>query len=120
MLNTNHYYGDIVRKLFLAGAALMLVALPFFQSLIPFSLSVSIFAALVIVLCAGLIAPTQKWITALNMLVAAGAIGIFEYYAATAYIATHIAFFTVTQILAIIFLAAFYYSVKTVRGTFLD
>ena len=72
MINTSHYYGDIVRRLFLGAAALMLITLPFLQSFIPFPVFVSSFAALALTLCAGLIAPGRTWIVFLDLLVAGG------------------------------------------------
>jgi hypothetical protein len=55
MLSTTHYYGDLVRKLFLAGGLLMLISLPFFQFFVPVSMFVAIIAILVIILGAALI-----------------------------------------------------------------
>ena len=116
MINTSHYYGDIVRRLFLGAAALMLITLPFLQSFIPFPIFVSSFAALVITLCAGLIAPGRAWIVFLNLLVAGGGVLVFEYYAVTSYFGGTTTFFLTNQTLALLFFIAFYYAVKTARG----
>ena len=117
-MNLEHYHGDIVRKLFIAGGVIMIAALPFFYQYIPFSLSYSLLALIIIAFFAGIIAPTEKWIIALNAAVAAVAVFIFEYYAVNGYIEAHYFFSFGNQVLAVIFFVAFYYGVKTVRGAF--
>ncbi len=113
-----HYYGDTIRKLFIAAAVLMLISLPFFQNLIPFPVFASLLGVLVIVLGAGFIAPKNRWLVVINLIISATAMLTFEYYAISAYLESHIGFFVANQILAIIFLAASYYGAKTVRGIF--
>lgn len=46
-----HYYGDVVRTLFLMGGVVILLSLPFYSDLIPFSTSMS--AVLVVLLAFG-------------------------------------------------------------------
>ena len=117
-MNTNHYHGDTIRKLFLTGGGMMLIALPFFQSFVPYPVFVSIFAALTVAFFAGVMTPHQnKWVMPLNVLVAAAAVIVFEYYAVQAYLEGRVPFFAVNQILALVFFAAFYYATKTLRGT---
>jgi len=114
----NHYYGDIVRKLFIGGGILMIVLLPFFYDLIPYATIVSVIAILVIGFFAGAVAPMQKWSIITNMAVSAIAFLIFEYQAVNAYVGQHIAFSLANQVLAATFFAAFYYGVKSTRGSF--
>ncbi len=114
--NREHYYGDIVRKLFIAGGVLMLAALPFFHEYVPYPLMASIVAILVIGFFAGIVAPAQKWPIILNAVIAAIAFTVFEYYAVTAYMQLEYWFSTVNQVLAVIFFAGFYYGVKSARG----
>ena len=116
MHTMTHYYGDVVRKLFIAAGVLMLLSLPFFQLLIPVPAFFSILAVLVLVLCAGLIAPSEKWTMILDMVMAGASLIVFEYYAVVSYRASSISFFIGNEVLAVIFLIAFYYAVKTVRG----
>ncbi len=111
-----HYYGDIVRRLFLAGGIIMLAALPFFRDYIPYPLMASIAAILIIGFFAGVIAPAQKWPIVLNAIISAIAFAVFEYHAVTAYIEAKYWFSTVNQVLAAIFFAAFYYGIKSSRG----
>lgn len=117
-----HYYGDAVRKLFLGGAVLMLVTLPFFWNLISVPITASITIILLIGVAAGLMNPKILWVAILNTVIAAGAFVAFEYYAVDTYIkysSTHWLFW-IDQLLALDFLVAVYFGVKTVRGWMLE
>jgi hypothetical protein len=120
MVLFGNYYGGIVRKLFLGAAVLMLASLPFFQSLIPFPAWISILGVVILILGAGFLSRSEKWFIVADSVIAGLAVIIFEYYATNAYRSGLIAFFMANQILAIIFLVAFYYSLKTIRGLFMD
>src|SRR3989344_614495 len=117
-MSFTHYYGDIVRKLFLVGGATMLVILPFLRFFIPFPIFVSILAILVVGFFAGVIVPTQRWAIIMNACVGAFAFVAFEYYAVDAYGKGNEVFFLANQFLAIDFFVAFYFAIKTVRGSF--
>lgn len=78
----------------------------------------SIIGILVIGFFAGAIAPQQRWSIMLNMIGAGAGFLIFEDQAVTNYVAGHVWFSISNQILAGIFFAAFYYGVKSTRGTF--
>ncbi len=67
-----HYYGDGVRKLFIAGAVVMLVTLPSLQSLISLPVMVSLFVILIIGIAAGLTNPRHVWAAFLNAIIAGG------------------------------------------------
>ncbi|MCL4419088.1 hypothetical protein M1146_03215 [Patescibacteria group bacterium] len=121
---TEHYYGDIIRALFLIGAVVMLIMLPFSASMLPFPASFSILIILVLGFLAGFTNPAQEWINFLNVIASgAGAIA-FEYAAATVnFSSAHplvFIFFVINQTLAVVFFLALYYSIKTLRGIWLD
>ncbi len=121
---TEHYYGDIIRALFIIGAVVMLIMLPFSSSMLPIPVSISILIILVLVFLAGFTNPTQEFINYLNVLAsAAGAIS-FEYAAASVNFSSArpltFVFFIINQVLAIVFFLALYYSVKTLRGIWVD
>lgn len=117
-MKRNHYYGDLVRKLFLTGAILMLLTLPFMSTYIEVPIYISILAAITIGVVAGITNPAQKWAGILNFGIALTASFIFEYQAIMGY--THYSYlhrtFLINQILAVIFLVALYFATKTVRG----
>lgn len=117
-----HYYGDIVRKLFLAAGVLMLATLAVFSSLITISLGWSLAAIIALALLSGLESPKHKMVVAINAVASAIGCGFFQYTAVNYYLSASTsmnvdwAFFTVNQILALIFFIALYYSSKTVRA----
>lgn len=55
-----HYYGDIVRKLFFAGAIVMLLSIPLKQDILPFNFFAVVIAALVLTLLTGFTNPRQR------------------------------------------------------------
>jgi hypothetical protein len=111
-----HYYGDVVRRLFLLSALLMTITLPFFAAEIPGPFELSIFVIPLLVLAAGLTSPSQTWSHFLNTFLAVAGSIVFEYYAVLSYQASDQKYFAVNQILTVLFLFATYFSVKTVRG----
>lgn len=113
-----HYYGDLVRKLFIAAAIVMLIFLPFYNDRIPFSYSVSIFVIVFLGIIAGVTNPLQKWVIVLNTIISAGGVAVFEYMAINDYELLSL-FFWINQTLALIFLVALYFSTKTFRGMIL-
>lgn len=115
---TRHYYGDVVRFLFIVAAIIMLVTLPFLNRNLPIPLFGSILAILAFGTFAGFTNPVQKNTAIINACVSIVALIIFEYYAAQTYFEFSYGnlMFIVNQILAIIFLFALYYSTKTLRA----
>ncbi len=116
------YHGTFVRKLFLAGAIIMLLTLPSLNPLLPVPAFVSVMAILVIGFIAGLTNPKQTSVTALNTIVAAIAFVVFEYYAIDSIRLMQATpeLFWINQLLAINFFVAMYYSSKTLRGMLLN
>lgn len=117
-VSTAHYYGDEVRQFFLAGAFIMVAALPFVHALIDQPVVFSILAILILVVAAGLTNPKQLSTAILNALIAIAAVIVLELYAISAYGASGIVglFFWLNQMLAIDFLIALYFAIKTIRG----
>ena len=112
-----HYYGDIVRKLFMAAGVIMLISLPFFREFLPVPTLLSLAAILIVSIVAGLTNPMQRWVMALDSFTALVGLFAFEYYAISRYGDIPWLLFGTDQLLAIIFFFALYYSVKTFRGT---
>ena len=118
---TRHYYGDLVRSLFMLAAIIMLVTLPFLVGKLPVPIYLSIFIIIVIGALAGLTNPLQKWVSILNATISLAGLSVFEYFAAKSYIGVKLGtlYFVTNQTLAIVFLFALYYSVKTIRAMYL-
>lgn len=118
-----HYHGGTVRRLFLLGGVIMLLALPFtFPQLSIPLFTVSLFAVLVVGVGAGFMSPNQRWIVVLDLFISAFAFVVFEFVAVDAYVTKHSLGFLlwVNQVLALIFFFALYFSSKTLRGRFLE
>lgn len=118
----SHYYGNIVRRLFLATAIIMAVGLPFYGDRIPIPAFVSLLLIVLLAFFAGLTNPVKAWTAAINSVVSLIAAVGFEAYAITAYRSDYGVdlFFWLNQGLAVIFLVALYYSTKTFRAMALE
>ena len=122
---TVHYYGDIVRRLFIAIALTVTVASPFVVSLLPVSAFAVSLIVLALILLAGLTNPLQRWIIATDFVVSAIGVYSFVYVSVASYAAvglsnTHLVFFIVNHLVALLFAFALYYSSKSFRGLFFD
>ena len=114
-----HYYGDMVRTLYLIAGVIMLVTLPLFKTVVPIDLA--IIAIVVTALLAGLISFRHGWVFALNIAASLVGISIFEYYAVLFQGNESVSsFFWINQILAIIFFFAAYFGVKTIRWMYME
>lgn len=116
-----HYYGDTVRKLFLAGGVIALVFRPIYPDLIPLNSFLFIIAMLIIAIIAGMTNPEKYWTMISDLVIAGIAFIIFEYSAVSEYTTVNnLTFlFLVQQSLGLIFFFALYYSSKTVRAMYL-
>jgi hypothetical protein len=112
-----HYYGDYLRRLFVGGAVLSLLVLPFYQSLIP-SLSFRgvIALMLVIIVFAGITNPRQKFTAWADLLISAILFIVFEYYTVSEYAVDDITLSLIRGVIGLVFVFSLYYSAKTVRG----
>ncbi|MEX2436787.1 MAG: hypothetical protein WD471_01325 [Candidatus Paceibacterota bacterium] len=116
-----HYYGDSVRKLFLLGAIVMVLALPSLHIFVPGNTHLGLFIIVILGLISGLISPFQKTVITLNLFISLIAVAVFEYHAVATFSGSlDSLFFWVNQVLAVVFLLALYYSSKTFRGMILD
>lgn len=112
-----HYYGDTVRGLFFSGGVIMVLTLPFFKEITNINIFIPIFIMLVLAFAAGLTNPQSRWSIIMDTIVSGFAFIAFEYCAVTKFYDLTDSFFWTNQILAILFFLAFYYSIKTWRGS---
>lgn len=115
-----HYYGDLVRKLFLFGAVIMIVGLPFALNFLQLSLWQSLVAIVVLGLFAGLTTPSQTWVAIADLGISAVGLVYFEYYAVRAFETYRWGIFGINQLLGVVFVVALYYSTKSLRGALWD
>lgn len=112
-----HYYGDVVRIFFFVAGLVMILSLPLFSDFLPVPLYISLFAILVLVFVAGLTNPAQKWTSFLDSIMSLIGFLIFEFYAVSSFSTSDdFSFFLINQTLAVLFLCAFYFAIKTTRG----
>ncbi|MCE9585464.1 hypothetical protein K8Q94_02485 [Candidatus Nomurabacteria bacterium] len=119
-----HYYGKLVRSIFLIGAIIMIVTYPFFSPLISIPLPLFLTTIILLVLVGGLIDPLSKIIFIFTSILPALGLVMFEYYGFYAYQhlpindTKSVLFFWTNQILALMFFFATYFSVKTLRAMY--
>ena len=113
-----HYYGDNVRKLFVAVAIITLLTLPFFRDFVHVPVMYYVTAMIFLCLVAGFTNPTHRWVVILNVAISVYGILFFESEAISAYgfYDTQIWYFWTNQLLALLFLTSLYYAAKTERG----
>jgi hypothetical protein len=116
-----HYYGDIVRYLFLAAGILMLLTLPMFQGFIGLPVIFSILAIAGLGIAAGLTNPQQFISAAVNFSFSVIGFVTFAYSSVASYQSMESTdkFLLTNVILAAIFLFALYFSMKTLRAQML-
>ncbi len=111
-----HYYGDYVRQIFMLCAAIMLVVAPFLagnsSALLPFEIG----GAIIIAILGALTNPRNQISMLANAVAAGVGIVIYELLALSLYADGHMISFLVREMLAIAFLFALYFSLKTFRN----
>ncbi len=119
-LRPAHYYGDDVRRFFIAGVIIMLISLPFFGDFIRFPAFYYVLGMIFIGLVAGFTNPLNRWVVVLNLLIAVFSLYFFESETIAAFKSCDTDkgkwYFLINQLLAVISLAALYYAAKTERG----
>jgi cation transport ATPase len=113
-----HYYGDIIRKLFLVAGMIMLATLPFLHVRVSAPVFLSIVFILVLTFAAGFTNPRQKWNITINTVISLVGFSIFTFEAVTRFESIFDLLFATNMSLACLFLFAFYLSTKTLRGSY--
>lgn len=113
-----HYYGDIVRYLFLAAAVIMIMTLPLFSKQVNFPVIGSVIAIAVLGIAAGLTNPKQFTSALINLLISLFGFIVFLYTSVTSYqtIGATDKFILTDIIISTIFIFAVYFSMKTLRA----
>ncbi|MEK7133944.1 MAG: hypothetical protein AAB804_02640 [Patescibacteria group bacterium] len=111
-----HYYGDAARQLMLGAAALMLIASPLYGNSLRLEFPFIVVGALIAATFAALTNPRDLWVSVGDAVVSGVGVvayatwGIFEYD-----VINPIAF-VLRLVVGVLFLFAFYFSMKTVRA----
>lgn len=111
-----HYYGDMIRSLFLGGTALMVFAAPFYTEELFAEIPFIIIGAVVFVALAGLTNPVSKFVMTANATCAGAAAIVYGAWGLLSYTSEDPIAFVLREVIAIIFFFALYFSVKTLRN----
>ena len=111
-----HYYGDIVRQLFIAGVAVMLIGAPFYANSLYIELPFEVLGGIGVVALAAFTNPMGKTIMMANAIAAGVILLIYQTWALLGYSASGWLVFFLRELIALIFMAAFYFSLKTLRA----
>jgi hypothetical protein len=111
-----HYYGDYVRQIFMGSAAMMLVFSPFLSRDFPAALPFEIGGALIIAVLGALTNPARQISMIANAVAAGVGVIVYELLALNAFYAGAMIAFIEREALAIAFLFALYFSLKTFRN----
>lgn len=111
-----HYYGDIVRELFVGAVVLMLFAAPFYGDSLQTEIPFEIAAAIIVVGLAALTNPWKRYIIVADAVAAGVGVAVYEIWAVWEYQWISAIAFSLREIIAIIFMLAFYFSIKTLRA----
>lgn len=114
-----HYYGDVIRQLFVAGAVVMLVAAPFYTEDLRMQFPLILLGAIVFVGLAALTNPHNKGVIIADAIAAGVAVFLYETWAFFDYTSSTWFEFGLREIIALNFMAAFYFSLKTLRAMLL-
>ena len=112
-----HYYGDVVRILFVISAVLILLAQIMGTAFL--TTQAALISAVILILSAGLTNPVQVWIHFVNVILSAGGFLISAGVVLDRF-RTSPNFFSdgcIVMLLSIVFVCALYSATKTLRGS---
>ncbi|OGG80617.1 hypothetical protein A3A39_03955 [Candidatus Kaiserbacteria bacterium RIFCSPLOWO2_01_FULL_54_13] len=118
--NIPHYHGDAVRQLFVSAAALMLIGAPFYADSLRTELPFEIAGALVLVALAALANPHKKSVFFVGAVASGVGLVVYETWALYHYSEITWLQFILRELVAVVFLVAFYFNMKTVRAFVLN
>jgi hypothetical protein len=112
------YYSHTIRVIFLVAGALMIIGLPFFNTLISMPIAISILAILALGIFSGYQNQNHKGVVWFNTGISIFAFLIFTYYAVYTYMnlppneARNVYFFWINEALALLFFLSVYLNIK--------
>jgi len=118
--NNPHYHGQIVRDLFLFATIFLVIGLPWFSKFLTMPISWSLAGIVILTFASGLANPREKATAYLNAVIAVAGLVLFETQAVQAFLkyGSEHKFFLANQALAVLFIFATYYAVRTARAFF--
>jgi hypothetical protein len=113
-----HYYGDTVRVLFLVGGIVQMVTTAFYRSIISVPIPISMLGVMVLILAAGFTTHKNRSVILFDLVVSLFSTFYFEYIVLYGSYTGKDTLFWIYQALALNFLFALYFSVKTFRNSY--
>lgn len=117
--SVRHYYGDTVRVMFLSAAIVYAVAMPLFGELLPIGTMGGIAVVLALALFAGITNPHSKIVMILDVAIAGVGLFLLQNAALMYFSVDGVMLFILREASVILFLIAFYESVKSLRSMLL-
>lgn len=114
-----HYYGDPVRRIFVAIALISVIVTPLWGNLLPFGTSFELASAIFLIVLAGLTNPHSPIVTVISALVAGIGAFLLEMTAIDFYESQSFLIFIIRETAVILFLFALYFAIKTLRAMLL-
>ena len=114
--NIPHYYGDFVRLLFVATAALSFLAIPIWGQILPYGIVFEVIAGIVLVVLAGLTNPHSKWVMYWNILVSGLGAFLLEITAISLQPSSATMLLAIREVSVLLLITALYFSIKTARA----
>ncbi len=114
--NVPHYYGDYSRQLLIAAAALILVAAPIYGNNLRVEFPFIVLGSLIMVALAALTNPRDMWVSAGSSIISGVGVLTYGTWGISEYDVSGPITFILRLTIAIVFLFAFYFSLKTVRS----
>lgn len=111
-----HYYGHVVRMLFIIVAVVSAVSIPVWGDLLPIGTFTQVVGVVMLVVLAGLTNPHGTMVLWADTAISAIGVVLLENAAISYYSADLVVIFLVREILVLLLLIALYYSLKTVRA----
>ncbi len=116
--SVQHYYGDVVRAIFVGAAVVIGVFAPMSGS-VGFSVAIAAPIVLVLIALAGFTNPHSKVVMVLDTVAAVVCFMFTETFAVVAYNSHDLFSFVVLEVLSVVLLFALYFSAKTLRAAML-
>jgi len=111
-----HYYGDYVRLIFVAVAAIAALAIPIYGSVLPIGTFAQVAGIIILVSLAGMTNPHGDLVLWADAFVAGMGVLLVENTAITMYSQDEFSLFVIREMVVLLLLVALYYSIKTVRA----
>lgn len=115
-----HYWGDATRQLLIVAAVIIMIGSPFLVDIFGPSLILNVIAVLIIVGFAALTNPRKRWVIMGDAVIAGVGVVIFGGSAVLSYQSLGLVSTAAYLGLGLVFLAAFYFAMKTLRAMLLQ